>query len=536
MRKTALATLAAGLGLALLPMQPILAAEPQGASATEVPDQPLSDGTIQAIGPGTYESASKSFNIPETDVSAGLMGRSHRVVAQLQGISQPQDAPTNRSDLGVFGPSWEAEFLGGQLNRKLTPGSGSITTTDLAVNESTRYDLTDSVAGPNGGSVNTYTAADGSKLVETVKWDDLAGALKTTVVETLNIDLASPVEGDDVPVDALGNPVSAADLKPSITYKQVGGGGDNWRVTATGNVAYKLNTVSYDSVGRVSTINLPASPETLAESIKVNYATTTTASSGTLGDVTGRVKDITRTSGQTVETLARYSYDGSGLLRKVTNPTEGTDLSTYTYDTNERLATVADSLYHWDLSYPGDTSAPDAVQTAGPPPADLDEPLNLPDPTHGPARPQADMPPNSPSWCNYAQRWIWKQISDCVTTVAHYGWHAPSKKKLPNGRDIMGITYDHCTSSPDKPGGYDFRTACDGHDYAYGVIGNWYKRTSRYMNPNLKLDADAAFYDLLKNQTCPAYRSQAICGWIAGTYHWAVRWGGNPQRGATATH
>ncbi|MGW2354153.1 phospholipase A2 [Actinacidiphila glaucinigra] len=520
MRRIALPTIAAALGLALLPLQPTVAAE--------MPDQAWSEGTIEQIGPGTYESASKSFIIPETDVSAGLMGRSHRVVGQLQGVSQPQDAPSNRSDLGVFGPSWEAEFFGGQLNRKLTPGSGSITTTDLDAKESTRYDLTDSVAGPNGGSVNTYTAADGSNLVETVKWDDLAGVLKTTVVETLNIDLTTSVEGDDVPVDALGNPIPAADLKPSFTYKQVGGGGDNWRVTATGNVAYKLTTVSYDSIGRVSTVNLPASPETPAESIKVNYATTTTASGGTLGDVTGRVKDITRTSGETVETLARYSYDGSGLLRKVTNPNAGADLSTYTYDTNERLATVATPAYAWDLNYVGDAAAPDAVQTVGTTP-------NPNDPIDPPSAPGSITVADTPWYCDHAMRWIWLQYSSCWATVAHYGWRTPTWRQLPNSRWILGIHYDHCTHALDRPMGFDFRPACDAHDYTYGVIGNWYKGQPSNMYPDKKGTSDGEFYSLLKNQTCPRYRARGLCNITAGLYRNAVRWGGNPKNGANKT-
>ncbi|MEU9291485.1 phospholipase A2 [Streptomyces sp. NPDC048275] len=520
MRRTALPTIAAALGLALLPLQPTSAAEVQSASAAEVPDQPWSEGTIEAIGPGTYESAGKSFSIPETDVSGGLMGRSHRVVAQLQGISQPQDAPTNRSDLGVFGPSWEAEFLGGELNRKLTQGSGSITTADLAGAAPTRYDLTDSVAGPNGGSVNTYTAADGSKLVETIKWDDLAGTLKTTVVETLNIDLTTPVEGDDVPVDALGNPIPAAALKPSYTYKQVGGGGDNWRVTAAGNVAYKLTTVSYDSIGRVSTINWPQTPATPAESYKVNYATTTTASGGTLGDFTGRVKGITRTSGQTVETLASYSYDGSGLLRKVTNPTAGTDLNTYTYDTNERLASVATPVSTWELNYVGDAAAPDAVQTAG-------------------STPGSPTVADNPWYCDHAMRWVWRQYDSCwALRVAHYGWRTPAWKQLPNSRYVLGITHDHCTNSLDRPFGFDFRTACDAHDYTYGVIGNFYKGNGlAHMTPDKKWSSDAEFHSLLTRQTCPRYSwpARRTCERIANIYYWGVRWGGDPKRGADAT-
>ncbi|MFJ9729344.1 phospholipase A2 [Streptomyces sp. NPDC101209] len=531
MRKIALPIVAV-LGLTLLaPLQP--------ASAAEVLDQPLADGTVRPIGPGTYLSASDSFRINETDTTAGLVGRTHSVVGQLEGVSQAQDAPNDRSDLSVFGPSWDAEFLGGQLNRKLTFGSSSITTTDLESNESVRYNLTDSLAGTNGGSVNTYTSADGSRLVENVTWNDLAGELKTTIVETLNVGLTTPVAGDDVPVDSLGNPIPAADLKPTYTYKQVGGSGDNWRVTAAGNTAYGKSSVSYDSAGRVSTVSDPATAGT-PQSIKVNYATTTTASGETLGDIAGQVKSIILTSG---ETLASYSYDGSRLLRKVTDATEGTDLNTYTYDSEDRLATVTSPADQWHLTYVGDAAAPDAVQTAGTPTPDPSNPIALPaiepDPTDESAPPITSRP-TSPSHCNMAMRWIWWQYGDCVTTVAHYGWRDPSWRQLPNRRYVMGITYDHCTNAPDKPFGYDFRTACDGHDYAYGVIGNWYKNQPRRMTPTTanKLNADREFYDLLKNQSCPAYKTSFFCKAVAWTYYEAVssRFGGNPKNGADATH
>ncbi|MEV7237693.1 phospholipase A2 [Streptomyces sp. NPDC051020] len=520
-RRSTFPVIAAAVLTLLIPQQP--------ASAAEVPDQPYSAGTIQPIGPGNYASASNTFELAETDVSAGLMGRSHSVVGQPVGVAQAQDAPTSRSDLGVFGPSWEAEFLGGQLNRTLTQGSGSITTTDLTANESTRYDLTDSLAGTNGGSTNTYTATDGSTLVQTVKWDDLAGVLKTTVVETLNVDLATPVTGDDVPVDALGNPIPAADLKPSYTYKQVGGGGDNWRVAAAGNTAYGQVTVSYDSAGRVSTVNEPAMGEAAAQSVKVNYATATTASGETLGDVVGRVKNITVTSGSTVRTQASYSYDGSGLLRKVTNPADSKDLGAYSYDTYDRLATVTNSAgSKWDLTYTGDAAAPAAVQTVGTTP-DPTAPVTMPDP-----QPATDGG-IQPSYCDWAMRWIWWQLGECVTSVAHYGWRTPNWRQLPNSRWIMGIHYDHCTHALDAPFGFNFKTACDGHDYAYGVIGNWYKNYFRRMTPDKKLDADGEFYGLLRDQTCPRYRASGFCRTIAWGYWRAVRVGGNPVNGANAT-
>ncbi|GIG03129.1 hypothetical protein Cci01nite_82220 [Catellatospora citrea] len=518
----------------------------QGASAAELPpQQPLAQGEIRYIGPGIYLSASERYEVPENDIPAGLMGRLHTVAGQAQGVSQAQEAPANRSDLGVFGPSWEADFLGGQLSRKLTPGSGAITTTDLTSNQSTRYDLADSVAGANGGSVSTYRAADGSTLVATSKWDDLAGMLKTTVVETLNIDLTQVEPGDDVFVDQSGTPIPAADLKPSFTWKQVGGGGDNWRVTAVGDKAHKQSTASYDSTGRVSSITEPARGENPAQSLKVYYATATTASSAVLGDVSGQVKEITLTEGQTVQTLARYSYDSSKLLRKVSNPAAGSDLNSYSYDGNRRLATATtDDGTRWDLTFTGAAAAPQAAQTfyAGTAPGGtLEGPPSLslatavgPFPNEFVGSEITDQQAY-PRVCSTASTWMWYTKTACATWVAHYGWHRPLPKHTPTNARVIGIDHDHCTMAPNKPGGWDYRAACDSHDYGYGTIGNTYKGYSYYLDRSQKGAVDHAMYSMVRWQTCPAYRLAAPCVGTAFVYLLAVRAGGNPKNGANAT-
>ncbi|MGW6418030.1 phospholipase A2 [Streptomyces sp. NPDC055055] len=536
MRRTALPAVAA-VSLALL--------LPQSAVAEEIPSPALETGETQLIGPGMYQSADDTFQISENDVTYGLMSRTHTVDGTGPGLAQAQDAPAARADLGVFGPSWEAEFVGGQLNRKLVPGSGSITTTDLDTAESVRYDLTDSVAGANGGSINTYKAADGSTLVENVQWDDLAGVLKTTVTETLNVDLAQAASGDDVPVDSAGTPVAAASLKPSYTWKQVGGSGDTWRVTAVGNTAFKQTTVTYDGTGRVSTVKDPARADVPAQTVKINYATATTAAGQTLGDVAGQVKDITVTVGQTVQTLARYSYDGSGLLRKVVDPAAGSQLNTYSYDASDRVvAASAEDGASWQLTYSGDAAAPQSVETTGIRPEAGSAVQGAPSLAQGEGVAPAaeDFGPGEitsaqayPSYCSRPETWMWYQYSGCATKVAHYGWRNPSWKQTPTGAWVMGVFKDHCTSASDKPGGWDFRTACDSHDYGYGTIGNSYKGYRYYLDRNKGIATDVAFYNMLYYNTCPAYFWKSACRSTAYTYYLGVFYGGHPKNGADAT-
>jgi hypothetical protein len=538
-RRVVFPVVAAAALAMLLPQSPATAAEP--------PTPPLATGVVTPVGPGIYTSASGTYRIAENDVPAGLMGRSHAVTAQTGGVAQAQDAPTNRADLGVFGPSWEAEFVGGQLNRKLTPGSGQISITDLDTAETARYDLTDSLAGPNGGSVNIYKASDGSVVAENIAWDDLTGELKTTVTETLNIDLtaASAGPGDDAPQDSLGNPIPGADLKPSYTWKKVSGAGDPWRVTAVGSKAFKPTTISYDASGRVSTVKEPQRGDSPAQSLKVDYATATTATATTTGDVNGQVKDITLTVGADVTTLARYSYDASRLLRKVDNPAAGTDLNAYTYDSSNRVSSVTtEEGAKWDLTFAGDAAEPSATETTGTVPApnstmegapSITEPDGVTPAASDFTGSEITTPQAYPSYCNTAASWMWYWYRGCATKVAHYGWHNPYWRQTPTGAWVVGIYHDHCTWSLDKPRGWDFRPACDSHDYGYGTIGNSYKGYRYYLDRYKGLQVDVTFYRQLYYYTCPAYSWKSACRSTAYAYYTAVLYNGYPKKGADAT-
>ncbi|GGW00559.1 hypothetical protein GCM10010230_28930 [Streptomyces narbonensis] len=517
---------------------------PQSASAAvaDVPDQPSVAGEFRTLGPGLYTSTPSRYRIAENDVAVGLMSRSQTVTRQADS-TQAQDAPAGRPDLGVFGPGWTAEFLGGRLNRSLTRGSGFLTTTDLGVSESVRYDLTNQLDRPDGGHLITYTAPDGSTITESAVWDDAAGVLRTTVTETVNLGLATAPAGDDVPVNALGQPVPAADLKPIFTWKQVAGGA--WRVTGVGTKAFRTTTVAYDSKGRVQQIDEPARGETPARSVKVSYASATTAAGTALGDVAGRAKDITVTEGATVQTRARYAYDVRGLLRKTTDPASGLDLNAYTYDGYDRVVTATtDEGARWELTYTGDAVAPQARETTGTLPvpggpvtgaASQNEPEGV---APGPEEfldPDVSLPLPYPGPCSTAGSWMLYASEGCSTKVAHHGWRNPSWKQLKSGTFVRGVDNDHCTTAPDRPLGYDFRAACDAHDYGYGTIGNSYKEHRYSLSRSQVAEVDALFWDMLYDRTCRGYAVKSPCRAAATTLYGAVAVSARAKAGADAT-
>ncbi|MER8044138.1 phospholipase A2 [Streptomyces sp. NPDC094032] len=517
---------------------------PQQTATADTIAQPQATGGIQPIGPGLYYDDIRSFQIAETDAVAGSVGRRHSVTVQADGVARPESAADSRNDLGVFGPSWEAEFLGGTTNRKLQQQGDAVVVTDLGVNEATRYAFTDNVSFPDGGGISKYAAADGSRLTETTRWDDLAGDMVTTIVETLGVDLAATESGDDRAVDANGNALSAADLKPTYTWKQAAPGSDTWRVTGVGNKASGTSSVGYDAQGRVSSIVEPASAEEPEQHIAVSYASATTAAGAGLGDYAGRVKEITVTSGATVQTVASYTYDGSGLLREVTNPVESSSADkTYAYDSTGRVSAVSSATSgSWDLSFPAGSAAPDVESTGPARPAQastLEGAAGINDPNAiGP--PASDITGELggasayPWYCSTATSWMWYTSSGCAAWVAHYGWRYPQWKQLPSGYWVVGINHDHCTQSPDRPSGYDFRTACDMHDYGYGLIGNTYKGYRYYLDRSKKSAVDDVFYTTLRDYTCSAYRWKSVCRGIAWTYRKGVN-NGNPKNGANAT-
>ncbi|MEU1039680.1 phospholipase A2 [Streptomyces sp. NPDC005551] len=529
-------------------------AAPSGASPVEtatVVDPPLAEGTIQQVGPGLYSTADKSFEIYETDVTEGLMSRSHTVSARTGDVARPESAPASRTDMGVFGPGWEAQFVGGQLDRQLEHKSNSVVITDLTTDTPITYTLKSSVDSPSGGGVKKYATAEGDKLTETTRFDEATGTLVSTIAEVVSVSASAADEDLSADTDA-DAPLALDRLTPTYTWKQTAPGTDTWRVTNVGNLTDgSLSAIGYDSKGRVATITEAAAAEAPQQSLKVTYSTATTASGTTLGEYSGRAKEISVTTGATTQTLARYAYDASGLLRSVANPAEGTEpVSSYAYDTTGRVSDVTStSNGTWDLTFPGSSASPN-VEPVGPARPTSESPfVGAADITNeaATAPPATDFstgeitdPQAYPRHCNRATDWLWYLEEGCAAWAAHYGWHRPLWRQTPTGHWVVGIINDGCsTPGPNisKPLGFNFLTACDMHDYGYGLIGNTYKGYKYYLDRSKKSNVDSAFYTTMKTYSCKAYfiTKRPKCVAVAYGYYKAVGWKGNPKNGANAT-
>ncbi|GAA3690251.1 phospholipase [Nonomuraea antimicrobica] len=77
---------------------------------------------------------------------------------------------------------------------------------------------------------------------------------------------------------------------------------------------------------------------------------------------------------------------------------------------------------------------------------------------------------------------------------------------------------DLCSSSPDQPLGFDFRTSCRRHDFGYRN----YKAVSQFPANKDRID-DAFYFDM--RQVCAGYSGipKSTCDGLAWTYYQAVR-------------
>ncbi len=105
------------------------------------------------------------------------------------------------------------------------------------------------------------------------------------------------------------------------------------------------------------------------------------------------------------------------------------------------------------------------------------------------------------------------------TSAASYdAWNAARLNRAPWADYTFDWSTDYCSSSPDKPLGYDFTLSCWHHDFGYRN----YKAMGQF--PANKDRLDSMFYADMKRK-CATYSVvlQPPCYSLAWTYYQAVR-------------
>ena len=313
---------------------------------------PTADTGLGQVALFTGEVALDATDVSVPGYSGDItLSRSHVSFAGDQTVTGwPADAVT-----GVFGPGWTASLEGGQAGLAglqvvdNTGVDGSIAFVDGEGEPLVYANPADTRSYPTGGSV-VYGAAT---------QDTDAAAVKLTVTGTGTATRLTLTEDD-------GTATTWAPLATPSTA------GTTWRPDTISEPGQSgKTTFGTDGTGRITRI-VAAVPDGMSgtacptsgalargcRAIDITYATSTTATATTPGDVAGQVKAVSAwlwnpaASAMAQTTVATYAYDSSGRLVQVRDPrtTLGTD---YTWDdASTRIASVrASGLAETKLSY-----------------------------------------------------------------------------------------------------------------------------------------------------------------------------------------
>jgi hypothetical protein len=104
------------------------------------------------------------------------------------------------------------------------------------------------------------------------------------------------------------------------------------------------------------------------------------------------------------------------------------------------------------------------------------------------------------------------------TAASAASWRTASQNQGAWADYAFDWSTDLCSSSPDQPLGYDFRTSCHRHDFGYRN----YKNVSQFPANKTRID-DAFYFDM--RQVCARYSGiqKSTCDGLAWTYYQAVR-------------
>ncbi|MGY4976252.1 DNRLRE domain-containing protein [Streptomyces sp. 900105755] len=305
-------------------------------AATVTVDRKADNAPSSAVGPGTVNLLTGDLSLDATD--AGAFGTS---VTRTSSSRDPLAGAGQSGQVAIFGPNWTSGIT--------APTSDW---TYIRKTSTTSVAVLDATGGQTGFALN----ASGG-------WTPEPGA------ENLTLTLAN----DTYTLKDSGGSVT--------TFKKVSSTASTWQA----DTSYTVNDSSANTTtvvsravnlsdgtvraepeyvvaptGAVSAATCAADPSAAdCRVLEFVYASDTTATSSTLGDYAGQVRQIrlwaTAPGGSagTATTVAQYAYDTSGRLREVWDPRLDTPLKTaYTYDSAGRVATETDpGELPWTFSY-----------------------------------------------------------------------------------------------------------------------------------------------------------------------------------------
>ncbi|MFF7545980.1 DNRLRE domain-containing protein [Streptomyces canus] len=286
-------------------------------------DRDAGAAPTQAAGPGDVNMLTGDYRLTATDSSAfGL------TASRTASSRRPAEGGQQEGQVAIFGPQWTAG-----------------TAAELSDSESLYIRKTSStsvVLVDVEGEETGFTATSGGG------WKPEEGAEALTLTGSLT--------GSFTLKDTEGTTSQFTKIDPAATTWQLSKSSLSTENSTTSLISEKV-TVGGTVLARPKYAIAPTSAvsnETCANTpstkgcriLEYQYATTTTATAGTLGDYAGQVSRIRQWStdpgaaGATAIVVSSYAYDASGRLREQWDPRVSPALkTTYTYDSAGRVVT-----------------------------------------------------------------------------------------------------------------------------------------------------------------------------------------------------
>jgi RHS repeat-associated protein len=300
--------------------------------------QGTADATTK-IGPGTVDLVTGNFSVTRRDVSLGSP------LGDLT-VSRTYNSrdPSAGAD-GPFGPGW------------------LFSTPVKAVNA--KYVSLHSEVDSEGYEQATITADDGTKF----SFIGYQGSDYRTAPGSENLHLAKTgtstyeLKDRDGNVTIFGKPDGSGNFLPTEAIPPTGSATTYGYEEVDGKPRLKHVITPTDP----NSVCSPDSPEADCRFLTFVYADATTATTDTLGDYAGRLKEVDLTACDPVasacdpnisvtmktDAVKQYAYDASGRLREAWDPRVAPALKeSYTYDSQGRLASVTPpSEKPWSIYY-----------------------------------------------------------------------------------------------------------------------------------------------------------------------------------------